>query len=294
MPLTLVFLGLSLSIKHSKSYASQNIRLNKANLLFGKWENPKNGLTLIITPEGKLFTWKTRYIGKKVITKRSYELNTNVKPYQLDILYKIQGKEVRLKSFIEFPLENEMIMYPYQKDTYHTDIDFGKNGKSSSKKVYQKIQPEIFHKISNQAMEPTGKYIFSPEEAEQAEDQEQQLQSHSRRNEGFNWLGVFVRAQQAYRLEHKRYAASTQVLDANFSLKFYNINILSSSQNNSYAVAIPKESGLHSYSVGVWQDGNFFYHIICESKLQTLEPPKIPQRFRNVLTCPPDSIKRMN
>jgi hypothetical protein len=81
---------------------------NKSNLLFGRWETSRSGLTLIITPKGELFTWKTRYVGKKIITKLNYELNTKVKPYQLDIIHKIQGKEIRQKTFVEFSSENKM------------------------------------------------------------------------------------------------------------------------------------------------------------------------------------------
>jgi hypothetical protein len=289
--LALIFLGSSLPAKYSKSFASQDMISNKSNFLFGRWETSKSGLTLIITPKRELFTWKTRYVGRKIITKLNYEINTKVKPYQLDIIHKIQGKEIRQKTFIEFSSENEIRMYAEQKYTPYDEINIGK---SVSKKVHQEVQPEILRKISNQSTEPTGKYIFLPEEAKQVEDEEQKAQSHSRSYEALNWLDVFVRSQQAYRFEHNQFASSTQVLDANFSLKFYNINILSGSKNNSYAVAIPKESGLRSYSVGIWQDGDSFYHVICESKLSTSEPPKTPQRYRNLLTCPLDSIKRKN
>lgn len=205
------FGGLSLFTGNSSSLALPNVisQQTDENKLHGEWQSSKDGTILAFSPEGKVLFWNPgSKPSKRFVVVARYEINTSVKPYQLDIIDQEQGKEFRSRAIFEFTPNAELQVTTsfLREQPRPTKID-----------PKESRQTLIFHKISNLVQVPTDFKIITLEEAGQSRI------NRARESEAKSSLGTVNRAQQAYQLENNYFASSINNLDVKFSLKFYNL-----------------------------------------------------------------------
>lgn len=111
-------------------------------------------------------------------------------------------------------------------------------------------------------------------------------QSDSRGAEAKSNLGTMIRAQQAFFLESKRFAADIKQLDARIDGKFYDYKILKAGIRYVFMTATPKVQGLKPYIAGGTYQKNpeIYFRIICEGQ-QVGKTIAYPIFTGNVLKC---------
>jgi hypothetical protein len=269
--------GLSFLTKNSSSLALPNVisQQTDEDKLHGEWQSSKDGMILAFSPEGKVLFWDSNSkSSKKFAIVARYEINTSIKPYQLDIIDQEKGKEIRSRAIFEFTPNAELQI---------TTTLLREQPRPIKIDPKESRQTSIFHKISNLVQVPADFKILSREQAGQS------FINRARESEAKSSLGTVNRAQQAYQLENNHFASSINNLDVKLSLKFYNLRVVKTTKNNSYTVAVPKQSGLRSYSAAVWIQGDNFYQKICESNQPTSVAPGMPQRNGLKFICPAGS-----
>jgi aconitase A len=261
----------------SVSVASQKFFSKKtdANKLHGSWESKE--AVIIFDSQGNLISYSSIANGSnKIAQSQKYETNILVNPHYLDFVFQWQGKELRQKLIFEFTPNGDLRMAGDQKSNMQSRLTRFPSGHPD--------QSMIFHRKSNETKVPSDFKVMTIFEASQIQT------NRARSIEAKSGLGTINRAQHAFRLERNYFASSINDLDARISAHFYNFQITNSSRNDSYAVAIPQQRGLKSYSSAAGYDGHDLYAVICESNEPTTVPPSMPQHSnRNEYVCPPGS-----
>lgn len=107
-------------------------------------------------------------------------------------------------------------------------------------------------------------------------------------SEAKSGLGTLGRAQQAFQLENNRFASDIKNLDARITPLFYDYRVVNADSRSTYMVAVPRRSGIKSFSLTARQESDFFL-LMCQSNTPSVTPPAMPRMDVDILSCPSGS-----
>lgn len=249
-----------------------------AEQLLGRWQakDPKSNkvFTFIFAPEGKLFVVLPTPNGSSVASKIAYQINPTTQPMQLDMV--VSPNEKVLTIFELTPERKLRVELEDVNPGQTRPTDF-----SSKSTLFEKISeattaPENVQTIDNQKNKAGQNDVVK------------------------QYITILSRAQQAYYLEHGKFAADIKELGiiANLETEFYRYQILPQKDNKRSAAiaAVPKNSELPSYigAVFVTQVSGKTTTVtqICESDKPSTSPPAMPTALASgssEIQCPAGS-----
>jgi type II secretory pathway pseudopilin PulG len=263
--------------------------------LVGQWALkdffPYN-FSAVFTPEGKLYVfsaspWFSGVFGggggssieKPMFYEVAYKINTSTKPMQLDIL--LGSDKENIKTILEMTPDGKI------------RIEYMGLTPGAARPTEFSVGSLLLEKVSNITKLPRNSQITNA-----ARESKRAVESEAR-----TYIGAMVRAQQAYFLEHNKFARNIQDLQ---------IGIKSETENYSYRIlpqgnqkrhvmmtASAKKSELKSYTGVVYivpsKKEKLTMAAICETaNPSTTAPakPKIPTKLSEKVQCPAGSVLR--
>ncbi|AFZ23615.1 hypothetical protein Cylst_1325 [Cylindrospermum stagnale PCC 7417] len=255
--------------------------------LLGQWEGqdslspPKDApnLTLIFTPEGKLFLLLPDF-NKLVAVEFKYGINPAPKPMHMDVTISNNPKPVL--TIFEFTADDQLRLQLYDTNS----------GQPRPKAFTQTAS--LFKKVSDNTRLPDNTKVIDPVGVEDQTRKEPEVDAKQ-------IIGLMNRAQQAYYLEYSKFASTIKQLQAGIKpeSETYRYQVVPSRQGSQSVIniAAAKKPELKSYTGVVFfrkvNGETLTYSAICETeKPSTIPPvqPQLPTKESQPVQCPAGSI----
>lgn len=239
-----------------------------AKKLIGQWQTQSSGnsLTLIFTPEGKLFIILQNY---SLALEGEYQTDLNPQPKYLDILV---GGKVTGRTIFDFTADGQLRL----------ELD-NINVKESRPTSFSN-NARIFQKISEQTALP-HEVIVDLERREKL----------GRQSEAKQYVASLNKGQQAFYIENARFTSSLQELGLGIKSETQNYSysiVLSNDKRLVQAIGLSKKDGLKNYTGIVYlvksTDSESTSSLFCESNQPSKELPGTPVVTNSTsnLQCP--------
>ncbi|MEG4319407.1 MULTISPECIES: type IV pilin-like G/H family protein [unclassified Microcoleus] len=224
--------------------------------IIGQWQTQSSGnsLTLIFTPEGKLFIILQNY---SLALEGEYQTDLNPQPKYLDILV---GGKVTGRTIFDFTADGQLRL----------ELD-NINVKESRPTSFSN-NARIFQKISEQTALP-HEVIVDLERREKL----------GRQSEAKQYVASLNKGQQAFYIENARFTSSLQELGLGIKSETENYSysiVLSNDKRLVQAIGLSKKDGLKNYTGIVYlvksTDSESTSSLFCESNQPSKELPGTP------------------
>jgi len=236
-----------------------------AKKLIGQWQTQISGqsLTLIFTPEGKLFLLDTPASATEV----EYQTDVTLQPKYLDILV---GGKVTGRTIFDFTT-NGQLRLELDNIGESRPTSFSSNAK-------------VLQKISEQTALPANVTVVNL----------QAQQNKARQSEAKQYVSSMNKGQQAFYAEQARFTSILQELGLSIKSETENYSysiVLSNDKRLVQAIGLAKKDGLKNYTGIVYlvksTDSESTSSLFCESNQPSKELPGSPvvNSTRN-LQCP--------
>lgn len=253
--------------------------------LLGQWEGretfspvPRN-LTLIFTPEGKLFMLVPDS-NKFVAVEFKYGINPTPKPMQMDVT--ISNNPTPVLTIFEFTADDQLRLQLYDTNP----------GKPRPKAFSQTAS--LFKKVSDITTLPDNTQLLDPPSVEDQIRKEPEVEAKQ-------LIGSMNRAQQAYYIEYSKFASTINQLQVGIKpeTETYRYRVVPSRQGSQSVIstAAAKNPELKSYTGVVFvrkvKGETLTYSAICETvKPSTIPPvqPQLPKKESQQVQCPAGSL----
>lgn len=255
--------------------------------LLGEWEgkdylsplkNPPR-LTLIFTPEGKLFLLQL-YSNKFVAMEFKYSINPTPKPMHMDV--SVSHNPTPVLTIFEFTADEQLRL----------QLNDTNPGKPRLNAFTQTAS--LFKKVSNNTRLPDNTQLLNSPRVEDQIRKEPEVEAKQ-------LISLMNRAQQAYYLEYDKFASTIKQLQVGIKpeSETYRYQVVPSRQGSQSVIniAAAKKPGLKSYTGVVFvrkvKGETLTYSAICETdKPSTIPPvqPQLPKKESQPVQCPAGSI----
>lgn len=258
--------------------------------LQGRWEvkDPVSGqkLTLIFTPDNKLFMLLPLGSGAPVAMPFGYRINPTPKPMHLDVTW---------------PESNQAVLTIFElNDTGQLRLQLADTNPGQPRPTAFTPDADLFQKISEDATLPPDVLTAADMETQGAQitaDLERQAQE-ARETEGKLYIGAMSRAQQAFQLEFDKFA--TKIEDLGIGIKpetdnySYRIVPQGNQTQSVMMTARSKRPELRSYTGAVFVVKSGTNDLItiagtCETDKPSSTPPAMPvapKQNTDEIQCP--------
>ncbi len=231
-------------------------------------------LTLIFTPDGKLFLFLPSTSGASIGYEARYRINQSSQPMQIDV--SSPGDEQTSREIFEFTADGKL------------RVEITNPGRPRPTAFTRKAV--LFEKISEATTLPANTQLLKPDLAE----------DRARQSEGKLYIGSLNRAQQAYFLENNKFAITIEQLGIGIKPETENYRYQIVSQPNRpqsvMMTATAKHPELRSYTGAVFvindRGESTTIQGTCETDGPSLTPPAMPippSNSEGRVQCPPAS-----
>ena len=239
-----------------------------AKKIIGQWQTQSSGnsLTLIFTPEGKLFIILQ---NSTLALEGEYQTDLNPQPKYLDVLV---GGKVTGRTIFDFTADGQLRL----------ELD-NINVKESRPTSFSN-NARIFQKISEQTALPHEVIVGL-----------ERLEKLGRQTEAKQYVASMNKGQQAFYAENARFTPSLQELGLGIKSETENYSysiVLSNDKRLVQAIGLSKKDGLKNYTGIVYlvksTDSESTSSLFCESNQPSKELPGTPavNNSTSNLQCP--------
>ncbi|MEG4534010.1 type IV pilin-like G/H family protein [Microcoleus sp. D2_18a_D3] len=254
----------------STSVATAIPQNSVAKKLIGQWQGQISGqsLTLIFTPEGKLFILNSPTSALEM----EYKINVNPQPKHLDILV---GGQITSRTIFDFTTDGQLrLQLGNTIDNQPRPYSFSDNA-------------SLLKKISARTTLPANVTVMNV----------QAQVNKAKQSEAKQYISSMNKGQQAFYAENSRFAARIEklpVIGIKSETENYSYSIVLSNDNRwVQAIALAKTEGLNNYT-GIVVSGktasgqSTTEHILCESNQPSIKLPEKPTATNlSNIKCPP-------
>ena len=257
----------SFSTSTSTSVANATPDNNVAKQLIGQWQGQisAQSVTLIFTPEGKLFILETPTSA----TEMEYQTNVNPQQKDLDILV---GGKITTRTIFDFTADGKL------------RLELDNIGESRPTSFSSNVK--TFQKISEQTTLPANVQVVNL----------QNQQNKARQTEAKQYVSSMNKAQQAFYAEYATFSSTIQKLGIGIKSETENYSysiVLGNDKRFAQSMALAKIDGLKNYTGIVFltktSDGQYTstQSRLCESSQPSKELPGTPTATNSPdIQCP--------